>query len=889
VREVVSVGRIEALADAAEILTSLQPAWRRLALFLEHGRELLELDELCALLRDHSSGELSRAARAGRAGLAPLPEAGEVALAAALLESWDCGETGGASQPAAAPSVVAVPVRMHGSVLGALVAHTAGEPISGEDLATLRAYAALAAPLAASLGGEEEAGRSRLDRLSEIARVVGAGGDARTLLREVCRTTARLCSADRCAVFLWNAATGEVTPATSQMVRHQAEPGAWEQFKRMGRRRIGQMPFVDAVARARRPLAIADARGSELIDQEWVTAFGLKSVLGVPLISGGQVFGVLVLDNTSDGRPFTPESIELAAAASEYVASGLERALLLEETELRLKRTQASLEIARALGSARELRPILKDISQQAARACDMDRCSIYRWRERRLIPITSQFRDGRADDSLWRLFRGLGALHLEEFPVFAETVRLRTPVVVNEPEPGWLPAELQPLGLRELLVVPLIHQDEVIGAMAFDNVGPRPRPIKPLQVEMATTIASQVVLVIENASLQEETRRSLVEAQAASRAKSEFLANVSHEIRTPLNGVIGMSELLLTADLPADFREPLAVIKASADTLRGLIDNILDLSKIEAGQLTLERLGFDPADTLGQVVRLLLPLAREKGIELRLDVATGAHGRLNGDAARLRQVLVNLVGNGIKFTAQGSVSLRVEPDAAVGDGCALRFTIRDTGIGISPEEKARLFEPFTQADSTITRRYGGTGLGLAITRRLIELMGGRIDLESTPGEGSTFLFVLPFDRSPEPAGAAPAADPPTPLEALRARFRILLADDNEINRMVAERQLEVLGYRVLTVDDGLQAVNAFSRERFDAVLMDCRMPVMDGYEATRRLRLQDHGRDVPIIAVTASALKEDAELCLAAGMSDYLAKPIQLSDLAAVLDRWLL
>jgi signal transduction histidine kinase len=889
VREVVSMGRIEALANAAEILTSSQPAWQRLALLLDHAREILDLDEICALLRDRSSGSrLTRAARAVRGGAVPRPEAGEAAFVAALLEPWDRGEQ---ETPLPASST-ATPIRVQGAVLGALAAHAPGRPISGEDLATLRAYAALAAPLIVSLGEAEPAGRSRLDRLSEIARVVAAGGDARTLLREVCLTMARLCAADRCAVYLWNAATGEVTPATAQTVRPHAGPEAWEKFKRLGRRRIGEMPFVDAVVRARRPLAIADARGAEGIHQDWVAAFDLKSVLGVPLISNGQVFGVMVLDNTSDGRPFTPESIELAAAASDYVASGIERAVLLEETALRLKRTQASLEIARTLGSARETKQVLKDISQLAARACDMDRCSIYRWQQSRLIPITSQFLDGRTDEALWRLFKGLGALKVEEFPAFAETIRSRTAIVVNEPDPARLPAELRPLGLRELLVVPLIRQDEVIGAMALDNFGPRSRPVKRLQVEMATTIASQVTLVVENAALQEETRRRLVEAQAASRAKSEFLANVSHEIRTPLNGVIGMSELVLAADLaaelPAALREPLAVIQASAETLRGLIDNILDLSKIEAGQLTLEQLDFDLADTLGQVIRLLLPPAREKGIELRLDIAGGAHGRLNGDAARLRQALLNLVGNGIKFTARGAVTLRAEPAEVAGRPLALRFIVQDTGIGIAPEHRARLFEPFTQADSSISRRYGGTGLGLAITRRLIALMGGEIDLESTPGEGSTFHFILPFDRPLEPAEAAPAA-PRESLGVLRSRFHILLADDNAINRMVAERQLEALGYHCSAVDDGLAAVTAFSRERFDAVLMDCRMPVMDGYEATRRLRSQAGGRDVPIIAVTASALKEDVDLCLAAGMSDYLAKPIQLSDLAAVLDRWLL
>ncbi|HSS52712.1 MAG TPA: GAF domain-containing protein, partial [Thermoanaerobaculia bacterium] len=215
------MGRIEALANAAEVLSSSQPAWRQLSLLLEHGRQLLDLDELCVLVRDRSSGgRLTRAARAGRSGGAQRSEAAEVDLVVPLLEPWD---RGGLGAPQPAPSV-ALPVRVHGAVLGALVAHTAGAPLSGEDLATLQAYAALAAPLIAALGEESTAGRSRLDRLSEIARVVGSGGDARTLLKEVCRTTARLCSADRCAVFLWNATTGEVTPATSQMVRHHVEP-----------------------------------------------------------------------------------------------------------------------------------------------------------------------------------------------------------------------------------------------------------------------------------------------------------------------------------------------------------------------------------------------------------------------------------------------------------------------------------------------------------------------------------------------------------------------------------------------------------------------------------------------------------------------------------------
>ncbi len=227
-------------------------------------------------------------------------------------------------------------VRVHGAVRGALVTHTAGAPLSGEDLATLRAYAALAAPLVASLSGEQEAGRSQLDKLSEIARVVGSGGDARALLREVCLKTAELCQADRCAVFLWNAATGEVTPATSQMVRDVAEPGAWERFKAMARRRAGKMPFVDAVARARRPLAIADARGSELVHQDWVTAFGVKSLLGVPLISGGQVFGALVLDNASRKRTGQGLDLPVRPAIRPRLGAGPDRSASWGVAELRM-------------------------------------------------------------------------------------------------------------------------------------------------------------------------------------------------------------------------------------------------------------------------------------------------------------------------------------------------------------------------------------------------------------------------------------------------------------------------------------------------------------------------------------------------------------------------
>jgi signal transduction histidine kinase/CheY-like chemotaxis protein/HPt (histidine-containing phosphotransfer) domain-containing protein len=409
----------------------------------------------------------------------------------------------------------------------------------------------------------------------------------------------------------------------------------------------------------------------------------------------------------------------------------------------------------------------------------------------------------------------------------------------------------------------------------------------------MAVSLANQFSRVHGELSTLRRDLERRVEARTAelaeaNQSKSRFLANMSHEIRTPMNGVIGMARLLEGSGLNADQKEYTEIIVSSGRSLLRIIDDILDFSKIEAGRLELENLPLDVRRVVDEVGRLFALQAESKGLHLAMEVAPEVAAALSGDALRLRQTLVNLVGNAVKFTERGSVTLRVAREADAPKSQSLRFEVTDTGIGIAPDALARLFKPFSQADSTTTRRYGGTGLGLVISRRLVELMGGHLGVSSEAGRGTTFWFTVGLDKDTEerPAAATEAPFPEAPAPGLMGR--VLVAEDNPVNQKVAARMLERLGYRADLVGTGQEALAAATRQAYVAIFMDGQMPGMDGYEAAARIRaLEAGGRRTPIIAFTASAMRGDREKCLAAGMDDYLTKPMSPEQLAAMLARW--
>ncbi len=377
--------------------------------------------------------------------------------------------------------------------------------------------------------------------------------------------------------------------------------------------------------------------------------------------------------------------------------------------------------------------------------------------------------------------------------------------------------------------------------------------------------------------------------AEEANRAKSTFLANMSHEIRTPMNGVIGLADLLSRTELSEPQRQYLSHIQSSAKSLLAIINDILDISKVEAGRFVLSDQPFSPREILDDVCNSLDFSAREKSLRFERDISPTLPTLLQGDAGRFRQILFNILGNALKFTSHGSVVIRCH-EKKEGDQCRLACEIEDTGVGMPEDFLPKLFDPFSQADSSVTRKFGGTGLGLAIVRHLIEQMGGTLEVKSDLGKGSSFRFSILFQIPDSQETGATDQAPATVKDETEKRLRILLVEDVRVNVMVATGMIRSMGHDVSVAENGQQALEELGRNDFDIVLMDCQMPIMDGYECTRRLRSEESGvRDskIPVIAMTANAMSGDREKCLEAGMTDYISKPIDRNILAEMLHKY--
>jgi signal transduction histidine kinase/ActR/RegA family two-component response regulator len=783
--------------------------------------------------------------------------------------------------PAFARELIAESVWCEPVVVGQPVAILTIEPAPADSAAEI--VRRIGTSIGALLTWEAaERGRTQAELLLALIEAAGAHtGSLGELLAMICRQLASQIGVTRASVFM--ASDGRLVPRMSSYADGHADAEEWERF----RAATEPLAIVDAAFASQRPVVAVNSHNSA-ISAWWADQFGVQAGVGVPLGRADSAIGVLLLESKIP-RTFRHDDVRVVAAAGTLLGEIIQRAQEAEQRETRL-----------AAGDS--LRELLKlglespDIAHMASRLAVIARHAM------------------ECEVAVVCLPDGAGELHELER---AAASKPRGPVAPAHTGPLTLPAELsaplavndvkgdrrelaelvRELGLASGVVIPLAAHGAGRGILVCGNTTATTRGQRRL--ELAGQLGLESGLVLEATWLREvdRARRAELQVQAgearrSAEVKAAFLANMSHEIRTPMNGVLGMNELLLETELSGEQREYADQVARAGEHMMTIIDEILDISKIEAGQLELDASYFDLREAIRDACAIAGLLAETKGLRFAVQFDDDVPEQAFGDRRRLRQILLNLVSNAVKFTTAGEVNVNVSLESRAGGERMIGVRVADTGIGVNPDALDRLFEPFTQADASTTRSYGGTGLGLSIARELVRLMGGEISATRNPnGSGSTFSFDFPLlapgargDSAPALAQAGAAPDPLWSTAPL-----VLVVEDNPVNQIVAVAALKRCGCRTEVASDGRRALESLSASRYDAVLMDCQMPGMDGYEATRELRRRENGdRRTPVIAMTAHAMDGDRDKCLAAGMDDYVTKPVRRQLLAATLQRWI-